>query len=242
MKENIIALVQARMGSTRLPGKVLMQSCEKPLLSHLYERLSRSKLISKIIIATSLESIDDQIASYCIDKKYLFFRGSEKNVLLRFTQAAKKFNADIVVRITADCPLIDYEIVDKAINIFLNNKPKYELVTNRYPLTYPDGLDVDVMDIKSLENANKNATDKKHKEHIVPYFWESGRKFLNFEDVENGFKKYRWTIDYKEDFLVIDEIIKNLYPKYGNNYVTKDVLDFLDSNHEISKINSHYIK
>ena len=123
-----------------------------------------------------------------------------------------------------------------------NKSIDYELVTNRYPLTYPDGLDVDVMDIKSLENANKNATDKKHKEHIVPYFWESGRKFLNFEDVENGFKKYRWTIDYKEDFLVIDEIIKNLYPKYGNNYVTKDVLDFLDSNHEISKINSHYIK
>ena len=242
MGKNIVALIQARMGSTRLPGKVLMKSCNKTLLSHLIERLKYSKLIDKIVVATTTDSRDEQIILNCQKENILFFRGSEKNVLERFTNAAKKFSADIVVRITADCPLIDYEIVDYAINFFLENYPKYELVTNRFPLTFADGLDVDVMSFESLISANKNALDEKYKEHIVPYFWEKGRSFFNFCDPNNNFENYRWTIDYEEDFRVINEIMSNLYPKFKNRYLTNEIIKFLKSNKNFINYNKKYIK
>ena len=242
MGENVVALIQARMGSTRLPGKVLMKSCNKTLLSHLLERLNYSKLINKIVVATSSDSKDDPIVANCQKEHISFFRGSEKNVLERFTNAAEEYSADFVVRITADCPLINYEIVDYAIKKFIDNYPKYELVTNRFPLTFADGLDVDVIDIESLIKANKNASDEKYKEHIVPYFWEQGRSYFNFSDPHNNFEKYRWTIDYEEDFYVINKIICNLYPKFKNRYKTKEIIEFLSSNINLINHNKKYIK
>ena len=171
--ENMIyAIVQARMKSTRLPGKVLKMVNGKPLIEILLYRLSQSKKIDKIILATSEKPENDLLVETVEKLGFEVFRGSENDVLNRYYQAAKQQHPDIVVRITGDCPLIDYQVTDQVINYFLEND--FDYVCNGDPPTFPDGLDTEVFTFESLEKASKEASQQHEREHVTSFIRESG--------------------------------------------------------------------
>ena len=162
-----IAIVQARMGSTRYPGKVLKKVCNYPIIQILFERLKKSKKINKIILATTTNKEDDLLEKLINKIGFDVFRGSEKDVLSRYYQVAKMYNAKNIVRITGDCPFVDSIIVDEVINLFYKNNSDY--CSNVNPPTFPDGLDVEIFNIDVLEKAYLNAINPKHREHVTTY-------------------------------------------------------------------------
>ena len=234
-----IAIIQARMQSTRLPGKVLMKINGQYLLKYMVNRVNKSSLINKVVIATSTNKQDDKIANFCIDNNILFFRGSENDVLDRYYNAAKLFNAETVIRLTADCPLIDPYIIDDTISLFESSKVDY--AANTVPpetKKYPDGSDVEVFSFNALNRAWSETKDKKDREHVTFYFWKRNKNFTN---VTLGNKydwgKYRITIDYIEDFHLVEKIITKLNEekKFGT---TKEIIEILEHNPKIFKLNS----
>ena len=171
---NIVAILQARMQSTRLPKKVLMEVNEVPLLKYQVDRIKRSRLIQKIVIATSTIDSDDEIEKFCKINQIDYFRGSHEDVLRRYYDCAKKFQVDTIVRLTADCPLIDSLVIDLVLNKYLENS--YDFVANTSPpkeFTYPEGMDVEVFSFKSLENAEKITKKPSDREHVTHFFWNS---------------------------------------------------------------------
>jgi len=235
----IVAIVQARMGSTRLPGKVMMEICGKVVLLHIIDRLKACKLLDKIVIATTLSDKDDVIfdAVYNYDKSIGLFRGSEENVLERYYLAAKKFNADVVVRITSDDPLIDPCGIDTLIREFLMGDCDY--VSNSLNKTFPLGLDAEVFSFNALENAYHNASHSYEREHVTPYIIENPDKFklLNVSN-DIDLTHLRWTLDTQEDFEFISAVYKRIYPK-KQLFLMDDVLELLDREPELIDINRH---
>jgi spore coat polysaccharide biosynthesis protein SpsF len=234
------AIVQARMGSTRLPGKVMLEAAGKPLLGHLLERLSYCRNLEKTIVATTTNVRDDLIADLCNSLGVLVYRGSEYDVLDRYYQAATTFNIRCIVRVTSDCPLIDPELIDDTISCFMNKLDEYDLITNRHPLTYVDGLDFDLIPLAALDVAWRTARASHQREHVVPFLWESGMRVHNFEDPLKLFYSNRWTLDYIEDYELIKSIYSALY-KDGQRFTTKDILTYLSAHPGLSQINSKYL-
>jgi len=186
--KNITAIIQARMGSSRLPGKVLQEIVGQSMLVRVTERVKRAKTISQVIVATSTDNSDDEIEKHCLEMGYTCYRGSHYDVLDRYYQAACLYDTDILVRITGDCPVIDPGIIDLTVNAFLGKvkiknhqgqKIHWDFVTNRLPppwhRTYPIGLDTEVCSFKALELAWKNANLPYHREHVMPYLYEPER-------------------------------------------------------------------
>jgi spore coat polysaccharide biosynthesis protein SpsF (cytidylyltransferase family) len=231
----IAAIIQARMGSTRLPGKTMMKISGKPLLFHVIERAKRSKLIEKIIVATTDGKEDDAIEKKSVEYGASVFRGSRDDVLDRYYQAARKYKADVIVRITADDPLKDPEVVDKAIKSFLSGK--YDYVNNFSEPTYPEGLDVEVFSFSALEKAWKEAAKPSEREHVTPYIWGNPRNF-RLHCVKNGkdLSGMRWTIDYPKDLSFARTVYKYLY-REGKIFLMGDVLDLLQRKPEVGRIN-----
>lgn len=234
------AIVQARMGSTRLPNKVLLEAAGKPLLGHLIKRLSRSTMLEQIIVATSTHPQDAAIADYCATLGVAVFRGSEHDVLDRYYQAARAHSLDVIVRVTADCPLIDPALLDDMVQFFLKHRDQYDLVTNRHPLTFPDGLDVDVMAMDKLAYAWQHASTPQQREHTVPFFWEAGLRVHNVEHPERLFEQHRWTLDYPEDYQLIRQLYDALYCD-DRLFTTQDTLEYLAQHPELRLINAQYI-
>jgi spore coat polysaccharide biosynthesis protein SpsF len=234
------AIVQARMGSTRLPGKVLLEAAGKPLLGLLVERLGLAKTLKQIIVATTCEPRDQPIVDFCGSERIGLFRGSEMDVLDRYYQTALRHNVEVIVRVTSDCPLIDPALIDRMVEFFLRHRDEYDLVTNRHPLTFPDGTDFDVMSIEKLRYVWEHATEPHQREHTVPYFWESGMRVYNLEHPDKLFFRHRWTLDYPEDYALIERIFRELY-KPERPFFTQDILDFLSQHPELSEMNSKYI-
>jgi len=234
------AIVQARMGSTRLPGKVLFEAQGKTLLEHLMERIGYCKTLDFTVVATSTNPRDDVIVALCCNHGFPVFRGSEMDVLDRYHEAARHFRFDVVVRISSDCPLVDPALTDEIISVFMNHRDEYDLVTNRHPLTFPDGLDVDVMSFSALEHVWRNATEAHQREHTIPYFWESGMRVFNFEHPDNLFVKHRWTLDYWEDYQLIKAIFEGLY-RPGHPFGMKDILNYLKTHPHLFDINAAYL-
>jgi len=237
----IVNVIQARMGSSRLPGKVLMEVNGIPLLKRMYDRVIKSVLVDKTIIATTNEQKDDAIVLFCKNQGIEHYRGSENDVLDRYYQAAKIFNPEIVVRMTADCPLADPEIIDKTIRLFINRKVDY--AANTVPpevKKFPDGSDVEVFSFLALEKAWKEATDIKDREHVTFYFWKKNNGFSTAM-LNNTYDwgKYRITIDYPEDFEVISFIINEL-EKNRSNGSMKEIIEILDLNPRVYNKNSMY--
>lgn len=236
---NVVCIVQARVGSTRLPEKVLKKICGKTVLEHDIDRLKQIKSLDKIVIATTTLEADNKIEKLVKELGIDCFRGSSEDVLSRYYFAAKEHKADIVVRITSDCPLIDYEISDKIIEYYLNNLEKYDYVSNTIDRTYPRGLDTEVFSFKSLEKSYNEAEKQYEREHVTPYIYQSTDKFRTSQ-YKNGtnYSNYRWTLDTEEDFKLISIIYDNLYRenKLFNFY---DILKFIDKNPHIVKINEH---
>jgi glutamate-1-semialdehyde-2,1-aminomutase len=238
IKKNIVAIIQARMGSTRLPGKVLMEICGKPLLWHVVNRVSYSKYISQIVIATSTNPKDDEIEEFAKKYKLKVFRGSENDCLDRYYKAAKKYKADVVVRITADCPLICPEIIDKVISEYI--KGKFDYVTNSIIYTYPDGVDVEVFSFEALEKAWEEAKDPVEREHVTVYIRNSGKfkikNVVNDKPVDP--QGYKWSVDRIEDLEFVREVYKHLY-KDNEIFSYDDIMDLLNRYPEIKNINSN---
>ena len=235
----IIAIIQARMGSSRLPGKVLMEICKEPMLAWVVKRARKAKMIKEIIVATTRDTSDDGIEKFCQVNHILCFRGSSADVLDRYYQAARLYQADVIVRLTADCPFIDPELIDNTITAFLGSFADF--AANRLPppfqRTYPIGLDVEVVSMAALDRAWKESTALYEREHVLPYIYERKDQFkvLTIEnDVNYG--SYRWTVDTQEDLDFIQAVVKELGCRMDFSW--KEVIDLLERHPKLMQINA----
>lgn len=243
-KPKVLACVQARTGSTRMPGKVLKTLLGKPYLQIMYERVKLAHSLDEVMIITSTEKKDDVIENLCKELAIPYHRGSENDLLDRHYQAAQKANADFVLKIPSDSPLTDYTLIDKMVNFWLENQNEYDFVTNISPGTFPDGLDVEGCTFSALEKAWKVADKDYQREHTFPYVWENPQlfKIKNFtnpiESEQNMFMTHRWTLDYAEDF----EFIQTVFEHFKNHFAftMTDVLELLKQKPQIAKINSKF--
>jgi len=239
----IVTVIQARSGSSRLANKIFLTLTGKPLLYRMFERVAASELKGTIVIATTTESSDDNVESFCKDHKINIYRGHQTDLLDRHYQAAKIFSADAVIKIPSDCPLIDSKVIDKVIQFYLNNINNYDYVSNLHPATYPDGNDVEIMSFNTLEKAWNNAEREFEREHTTPFIWENPDKFrignVLWETGLDYSMTYRFTIDYPEDYEFIKKVYDELYPKKPD-FSLEDILNLLNENKEIKKINSKY--
>jgi spore coat polysaccharide biosynthesis protein SpsF len=239
----IAAIIQARIASTRFPGKTLEQILGKPMLWHIVNRLRTSKTIEKLIIVTPKAQVDDPIETFAKENGIDLFRGSETDVLDLFYQAAKRFGADVIARITADDPFKDPNVIDKAINIFLKGQPELDYVANcsydgSIAPTYPEGIDIEVLSFHCLENIWKNASKPSEREHVTPYLFSNKDKYkIKGFYYEKDLSGLRWTVDYERDFLFASEIYKRLFPEKGV-FLMQDILDLLDKEPVLAMINS----
>lgn len=234
------AIIQARMASTRLPRKTLMEIEGKPMLWHLIERLKHSKLVDKIIIATTYNPKDKAIVDFAKKYSLLVMRGNEDDVLDRFYQAAKIIKANTIVRVTPDCPLLDPKIVDEVIAEFL--KGGYDYVTNTLIYTYPDGLDVEVFSFDALRKAHREAKSKAEREHITLYIRNSGRFRLKNVLNKNAVSPhlFRWCVDEEKDLEFVRAVYEHLHTD-GKIFYMNEVMDLLKKYPQIQKINSGII-
>ena len=220
MKLKTTAVVQARMGSTRLPGKVLKDLFGKPVIQFLLERLNKSQLINEIIIATSTDKEDDTLVDFLNKKNYRFIRGDNQDVLSRYALAAKSTNSDAIMRITGDCPLIDPDLIDEIIEEFYSLDSDYH--SNCYPPTYPDGLDVEIFKKRILFEAHKNAKAPSEREHVTPWIRNCGLYKITTKKNPINLSNKRWTLDEEEDLTVIRKVIKSF--NLNNNFSWEDIL------------------
>ena len=227
------------MNSNRLPGKVLMKVNNKPLLLYMHERVKASTEIDDLIVATSDKKSDKEIVELCKLNEIGYICGSLNDVLDRYYQAARITNADLIVRLTADCPIIDPSIIDSIVRVYKNGS--YDYVANTAPpegVTYPEGMDVEVFSMSALKTAWKNSNKLSEREHVTFYFWKNADKFKCYRyDLTQNQSKYRLTVDYFEDFLVISKILKAIYIK-DKIFSLSDIINFLDENPDIYLINN----
>ena len=241
-KEKVTVIIQARMGSTRLPGKVLMQLCGKSVICHVVSRVRASEMVDEIIVATTTTSKDDALLPEIGKCGAKVSRGSEDDVLARYYDTARKFRADVIVRVTADCPLYDPKVLGEMLKKFFSfrsegKRPDY--LSNVQKRTFPRGLDTEIFSFDALEKAHMNAIKKHDREHVTPYIYNHPEKFSlagyqNPVDLSN----HRWTLDTQEDWQLIETIYKNLYNEKGI-FSTSEVLTFLEKNPDLVKINAH---
>lgn len=236
VKLRVAAIVQARRGSMRLPDKVFLDLAGKPLLEHVVLRLQPSSTLDDIIIATTISTKDDFIELWAINNNIKFFRGSEENVLERFYQAAKKFKVDIIVRITADDPFKDYRLIDEAVRLLIDNK--LDFVCNNSPVSFPEGLDVEVMTFEALEKSYENAITDFEKEHVTQFIHKNNNNF-NVYNIQNDkdLSSYRWTLDTIEDYEFTKIIYSELY-KEGKLFLKEEMYSLLENKPSISELNS----
>lgn len=239
----IVTVIQARTGSSRLPKKVLMSICGKPLLLRMIERVKAARLAGHIVVATSDHKEDDAIEDLCRGADIDCYRGDLNDLLDRHYKAAKRYKADAVAKIPSDCPLIDPHIIDKVFKFYLDNKDTYDYVSNLHPASYPDGNDVEIMSFKALEISWNEAKRKLEREHTTPFIWENPDRFkvgnVNWESGKDYSAKHRWTIDYEEDYVFIRTVYDELY-KNNPNFSIYDILNLLQEKPFIYNINSKY--
>lgn len=233
-KGKVLALVQARMGSTRLPGKHLLPLLEKPMLSRLFERLRRAKKLDLIALATTVEKRDDPLIELAVAEKIPFYRGSEENVLQRFHEAAKQFEAGTIVRITADCPLMDPACIDEMVDFFTRQPLDY---ANNLQ-TYPRGMDVEIFSTSSFEAVFREAVHPEEQEHVTPYYYRHPEMFRLGSLPKQAHPNYRLTVDTPEDFALIDKVFSALYPQ-NRDFTLADIYRILEQHPDWSLINAH---
>jgi len=238
MKKLII--VQARMTSTRLPGKVMEIVCDKPILEHLINRLKTIRSADQIVIATTVNDTDNQIVNLCKKLDTLYYRGSEEDVLGRYYEAAVEYGGEVIIRITSDCPVIDPEVVDYLIKFYTNNIEKYDYVSNTLKRSYPRGMDTEIISFKILKDAHFNAYDPIDREHVTPYITKKQHQFrLHNILYDIDMSRYRWTVDTPEDLELITRIYDALYYK-NPLFSLNDILDLMTRNPEWEAINTHF--
>ena|SRR3989338_3553423 len=232
----VIAIIQARMKSIRLPGKVMKKVLGKPLIGYLLERLNFSKKINKIILATSTDSSNDILCNYVTHQGFEVYRGKETDVLDRFYQAAQLYRSASIVRITGDCPLVDPQVVDSVISFF-KSQP-WDYVSNCHPPSYPDGLDTEIFSYQALTKAWMEAKLLHEREHVTPYMRQAGKFKVGNVVANSPCPNERWTIDNEEDFILIKSIIENLY-RNNSCFTMDDIIKFKIKNQNIFLVNKH---
>jgi len=236
-KNKIVASIEARMDSSRLPGKVLHEVCDIPALAHMIRRLKRSSFIDEIIIATTVKPNDIKICELAQKEGVKYYQGSEVDVLARVVETHQKCETDIIVELSGDCPLIDPYWVDRTIEKFLSKE--WDFVSNCIPMTFPRGLDCKVFYYYDLKWMMDNINDGAVREHVSLYFYEEEGRY-NIGTIEAPewlrFPDYRWTLDTKEDFELIKTIFEELYPK-NNFFASRDIMRFINERPEIIDIN-----
>lgn len=240
--QNIVTVIQARMSSTRLPGKVMKSVINRPLLSLMLERVQRARLAGTIVVATTQNRDDDIIAELCRNDNINCFRGHSTDLLERHFKAALMYDADVILKIPSDCPLIDPDIIDRIIELFIKNQNRYDYLSNLHPATYPDGNDVEVFSFRTLYRAYKEADKDFEREHTTPYMWNADKKFktgnVEWETGLNYSLSHRFVLDYTEDLEFIRRIYEELYssnPCFGLD----DILRLLDNKPGLKTINRH---
>jgi len=235
-----IAIVQARMGSTRLPGKILFPLAGIPVIIHVIQRIKKCKNIDEIIVATTLQKDDLATIKVCSQFGIRVFAGSTEDVLDRYYQAALKFKAMHIVRITGDCPLIDPFIVDKVIRYNISHQSDYS--SNTMPPTYPDGLDVEIFSFKTLKRAWKNARLPSEREHVTPYI-KKHKELFKLSNIQNriDYSHFRWTLDNHEDYIFLQKFF-SLFPVHTVPLAMRDIICTLENHPEFTNINAHIIR
>ncbi|MDD2889009.1 MAG: glycosyltransferase family protein [bacterium] len=234
---NITAIIQARVGSTRLPGKVFLELEGKKVLEHIIERVKSSKFIEDIVVATTVSKKDLEIVKFCSSIGISVYCGSEEDVLDRYYQTARLFKMKHIVRITSDCPLMDPKVIDKVLNLHLRKKSDY--TSNTLEETYPDGQDVEIFTFEALKIAWMNAKLPSEREHVTPYIRKNSKFKKSNLKCNKDYSNKRWTLDNPEDYEFIKKVYENLYNK-RKLFGMKEVLEYIKTNPKIEKIN-HYI-
>ena len=237
----VTAIIQARMGSTRLPGKVLMDLGGETVLSRVVSRVRRASLVQEVVVATTESASDDAVVAESGRLNASVFRGSERDVLDRYFAAAKHFRSDAVVRITSDCPLIDPSLIDDLINKFLEERADF--ACNVWPRTYPRGLDAEVFTTAALSRVWQMADQPHQREHVTPLFYErKDADLFRFVSVrgEADFSRHRWTLDTREDL----QLIRSIYAALNNrsDFSWREALELVESSPELYAQNSQVVQ
>jgi len=237
-----VIIVQARMGSSRLPGKILEEVAGQPLLIFQYERLSRSLKADLIVVATTTNPLDDKVESLCNQFSIPCFRGPEQDVLLRYRNAAEVFEADVIVRINADCPLIDPVEVDRVIEAWFEQQPSLDYASNILEETFPMGMHIEVFSRATLNRAESNASSLEEREHVTPYIYRNPSIFQLYSVINpKNLSDYRWTVDYQEDLDFVRKVVEALEPN-NQEFGMMDVINLLNEYPRLMNINSQYKK
>ncbi len=241
MKSNVVAIVQARMGASRLWGKVLMALGNTTTLGQVVKRLLRCATLDKVVVATTTRTIDALVEDEANRLGVDVFRGSESNVLARYYLAAKEYNASTIVRVTADCPLVDPALLNQMLQKFASMSKQgrnVDYLSNTQTRSYPRGLDIEILTIDALARTYKEARAPEELEHVTPYIWKN-RGIFNIEQYvsDHDHSNFRWTLDTKEDYEFLSKVFESLEPK-NNNFTTDDVMFLLACQPELVDINA----
>lgn len=254
MPPRVLAIIQARMRSTRLPGKVLLQIGDRPMLARVYARVSRAQEVHQVVVATTEDASDDPVAGFCREAGIDFTRGSQHDVLDRYYQAALGTGPDAVVRITADCPVVDPQLIDACVQALFAGR--FDFTCNRlpppYPRSYPIGLDTEVCTLAALEQAWRLATERFHREHVVPFLYEGVRLEARSPQLSAGISSrgfsiamlnhvpdlgsLRWTVDTAEDLAFIREVFARFEGR--DDFTWLEVLDLVRDDPDLAAINA----
>jgi spore coat polysaccharide biosynthesis protein SpsF len=237
---NAVVIIQARMGSTRLPGKVLANIDGQPLLQRVIERVRATPGISRVVVATTIASADDVLADWCAARAIQVYRGSVDDVLDRFWQCAQQHPAEFIVRVTADDPLKDPEIIAQALTLCASS-PEVDYASNTLQPTYPEGLDIEVVRFRTLERAAREATLPSEREHVMPYVWKHPDRFvLRGFGMQPDLSHWRWTVDNLADL----ELVRLIFAHFTNQPLVgyRAVIAWLNDHPELLAINAGTIR
>jgi spore coat polysaccharide biosynthesis protein SpsF len=234
----VVGVVQARMGSTRLPGKVLLEVAGAPMLERMVERLLFARTLTEVVVGTTSDAIDDPLRALCARRGWPCVSGHPTDLIDRHLQAAP--DADVVVKIPSDCPLIDPRIVDRVVGEFLAAPGAYDYLSNLHPASYPDGNDVEVMPRASLELAFHEARRPHEREHTTPFLWDDPARFRigNVTFDRDLAMSHRLTVDYPADYALVKALFAALH-RPGQAFSLEEILDFLDEHPEVRALNRH---
>lgn len=233
----INAIIQARCGSTRFPNKVFADIDGKPLIWHVVNRLKYAKTIDNIVIATTTNTKDNIIEDWCKENKITYYRGSENDVLNRYYCASVVSNADVIVRITADDPFKEPAVIDAVVKKLIDGN--YDLVTNNFPPSFPEGLDCEALKFSVLKESENSTCDTFEREHVTQYIYHNPQKFkIGNVSSENNLSYLRWTIDNTEDYEMVKAIYAHRNPQNTGILLMDEILEILVNNPEIKEINS----
>jgi spore coat polysaccharide biosynthesis protein SpsF len=236
---HVVAIIQARMASSRLPGKVLADLGGQPVLAWVVRRAQRAKGIDQVVVATSVATDDDVIEAFCKEQGYACARGNLHDVLDRYVEVARQFDAQVVVRLTGDCPLIDPEMLADNLKIFLQTEPPLDFAANRLPndRTIPIGLDAEFCTMAALETAWREAAEPHQREHVMPFFYEHPERFRTLHIKHSpDYGHLRWTVDTPEDLELLRQIVAHFK---DDTFSWKDVLTLFEKEPQLAQINAN---